>query len=53
MKYIIVFYTSTPRGPELFVESDMEILFARIVELTKKSAKFAIYKIDKCVGDYS
>lgn len=54
-KYLIVFYTVEPKPPEVFWdnEKEMQMLFERIVELTKHKAKFAIYSVGTCVGDFS
>lgn len=53
--YIIIFYTADPKESERY-ENDsagMQALFARIVELTKRKAKFTIYELGKCAGDFS
>jgi hypothetical protein len=54
-KYLLIFYTSEPKPPELYWDSteDMAKLFARIVELTKNRAKFTVNEVGECVGDFS
>jgi hypothetical protein len=54
-KFIIVFYTVEPKPPEIYRETseDVQKFLERIVELTKHKAKFAIYKIGECCGDFS
>lgn len=54
-QYIIVFYTVEVKPPELYWNNndDMPKLFARIVELTKHKAKFCVYEVGNCAGDFS
>jgi hypothetical protein len=52
-KYVIIFYTSQPKPTEVYWPSDFEKLLARVVELTKSKAKFAVYELGNCVGDFS
>lgn len=54
-RYVIIFYTKEPKVPEVYWSDtkDMEKLFGRIVELTQKGAKFSIYEVGECVGDFS
>lgn len=54
-KFVIIFYTKEQKPPEYFNghSDDMQKLFERIVELTTHRAKFAIYEVGECVGDFS
>lgn len=54
-RFLIVFYTAEPKSPETYLNNaeQMQKLFERIVELTKHKAKFAIYQVNECVGDFS
>lgn len=51
--YIIIFYTSEPKPPEVYNAHEMQSLFERIVDLAKLRAKFAIYKVGENIGDFS
>lgn len=53
MKYVLIYYTQSPKDPVIYYESDMETMLAEIVRLTQSKAKFAIFRIGECVGDYS
>lgn len=53
MRYIIIFYTAEPKPIEIYNQNEIQQLFERIVELTKNRAKFCIYRVGECVGDFS
>ena len=53
MKYVLVYYTQSPKDPVIFYEKEMEAMLAEVVRLTQSKAKFAIFRIGECVGDYS
>jgi hypothetical protein len=56
MKVIIIFYTKDPTPIERYnLESaeDSAIFLERIVFLTKLKAKFVVYKLGECLGDFS
>jgi hypothetical protein len=53
MKYILIYYTAVKREPVIYGDRDAEDMFAEIVRLTQSKAKFAIYRIGECVGDFS
>lgn len=54
-RYLIIFHTVDPKPPETYYSSHegMTLLFARIVELTKNRAKFCVFEVGECVGDFS
>lgn len=53
--YLILFYTKEPKPPEVYWNNtqEMEKMLARIVELINHKAKFAVYEVGQCVGDFS
>ena len=53
MKYVLVYYTQSPKEPIVYYDSDMEDMLAEIVRLTQSKAKFAVFRIGECVGDFS
>jgi hypothetical protein len=56
MTVIIVFYTKEPKPPEIYYTGnvqEMEKFTTRIAELTNHKAKFAVYQVGECVGDFS
>ena len=53
MRYLIVYYTVEPRPPKTFLENEMEALIHEVRDLTKQRAKFVVYEIGKCLGDFS
>lgn len=53
MKFVIIFFTKEPKAPEVYYLNEIEKLLARIVELTSHKAKFTVYEIGRCVGDFS
>lgn len=53
MKYILIYYTQAPKPPVIYYESDAEEMIAEIVRLTQSKAKFAIFRVGECLGDYS
>jgi hypothetical protein len=50
-RYVIIYYTNEPRDPEVF--HDLTEVLAKVVEMTKKKAKFSVYVLGKCIGDFS
>lgn len=50
-RYVIFFYTSEPKPPEVI--TDLAALLERVVEITKTKAKFTVYEVGECVGDFS
>ena len=53
MKYVLIYYTVEKKDPVIYYECDAEEMIAEIVRLTQLKAKFAIFRIGECVGDYS
>ena len=52
---IIIFYTSEPKPMEKYhINTEGMVRFiARINELTKHKAKYAVYELGECVADFS
>lgn len=54
-KYLIVYFTKDPKAPEMFYgnSQDMAQLIEKIRDLTIKKAKFCVYELGECLGDFS
>jgi hypothetical protein len=50
-RWIILYYTNEPHPPDVFEE--LQLLLNRVIELTKRKAKFSVYEVGPCIGDYS
>lgn len=50
-KFVIFFYTSGPRDPVFYDTLDQ--LLDAVHALTKSKAKFAVYQVGECIGDFS
>ena len=53
MRYVIVYYTQEPKAPVIYHERDMVDMLMEIVRLTQLKAKFCVFRLGECVGDFS
>jgi hypothetical protein len=50
-RWLIIYYTQVPRTPDV-IDNEAFLLY-RIVALTKARAKFAVFLVGECIGDFS